>query len=233
MNRFVFRILFFVLLLPVAGCGGSADTQDIPADEPAATEGAAMAEPVVATIHTGANAELLNELEATRVQTINAIQNLSLDQWLYRESEDRWNIAEVVEHLVNAERLLLMLVSNNVIRGSGDLEAAQTGNQTDEEVLAFIEDRANPLMAPSQLQPAGVYESVAQGLAAYERERGITMAFIQNSEEDFRAYAMAFPGSGMKPMDAHQWFLYTNGHNTRHLGQIAQVKAHVGYPDQP
>ena len=151
------------------GMAPAADTAAANADAPESTMGTADA--LVPRILTGNNAELLNELELTRVETINAIQNLSLEQWIHRESDDRWNIAETMEHMVSAERLFRMLIETYVIQGAPDESAAQRSNQTDDEVVSFIQNRANAMSAPSQIEPAGVYSSVEQGLAAFKAER--------------------------------------------------------------
>ena len=42
---------------------------------------------------------LVNALTNTRDGLLHELQGLSEEQWLFRESEDRWSIAELVEHL--------------------------------------------------------------------------------------------------------------------------------------
>jgi len=188
------------------------------------------AEPVVPQIYIGNNAELLNELETSRVFVINSIQNLSPQQWKHSEHESRWSIAEITEHLVSAERLFLMLIDSYVIQGTENETRAQSVNQTDKEVIEFISNRANSFAAPFQLQPAGVFDSVEQGVSAFKRERALTLAYLQNTTVNLRGFVQVFPGMDVKPMDAHQWFIYICGHTSRHLEQISQVKAHYKYP---
>ena len=187
-------------------------------------------DPITARIHTGNNAVLLNHLESSRAQVLHAIHNLSDDQWTFRESTDRWNIAEVTEHIVNAERLFRILIQDYVLDGEENEIRVQKNVQTDEEVISFIKDRTNRINAPKQLQPSGVYKSVQQGVDAFNRERAITLDLLENTRINLRGFSKSFPGTNYKPMDGFQWFLYLSGHSTRHVSQIVQVKASTSYP---
>ena len=59
----------------------------------------------VAATYVGSNAELIADLQATHEMLIETIQYATPEQWTFRENEDRWNTAEVVEHIVIAENM--------------------------------------------------------------------------------------------------------------------------------
>jgi hypothetical protein len=186
--------------------------------------------PLIPRLHSGKNADLLNELETSRVQLLNMVRGTSPDQWTFRESSDRWSIAEITEHMVSAERLFRTIIVDGVLQGAENETAAQRRVQTDDEVLAFIRNRSNGMSAPSQLVPAGVYETVSQGIEAFERERAKTIELVAGTTLNLRGYSKPFPGSELSPMDAYQWFLYISGHTTRHVDQIMQVRANNLFP---
>lgn len=134
-RRYYLINLILLLMIGMTSCqnqsiaeskGGDDKTnssiEEAPEPEPAFREKA----PRVVTIHTGPHAALMNELEFSRVQILNAVQNLTPEQWTFRESSARWSIAEITEHLVSAERLFRTLIKDYVLQGDGN-EAVHSG----------------------------------------------------------------------------------------------------------
>ena len=180
-------------------------------------------------VYSGQNAELVAEFNAGAVVLLNAIEGVSADQWTYRESEDRWNIAEVCEHIIMAEQGLVGGFVANLVSGEPSTDNAGGFAEMDAGVRAFSRDRSNPVQTNEQMEPQGIYATPAEAKAAFEAARASTLEFLMTSDADFRAYSGTVTPE-IEPMDAHQWLLFAAGHVERHSAQIEQVKADEGYP---
>ena len=53
----------------------------------------------------GADANLLDELEISLHRTIQFVQDIPMDKFDYRYAEGKWTIKEILQHLIDAERI--------------------------------------------------------------------------------------------------------------------------------
>jgi uncharacterized damage-inducible protein DinB len=51
------------------------------------------------------NVELFEELEISLHDFIKFVQNISLDKFDYRYAEDKWTIKDIIQHIIDAERI--------------------------------------------------------------------------------------------------------------------------------
>ncbi len=52
-----------------------------------------------------ANVELIEELEICLHEFIKFVQNIPMDKFDYRYAEDKWTIKDIIQHLIDAERI--------------------------------------------------------------------------------------------------------------------------------
>lgn len=171
--------------------------------------------------------QLAAMLEENTTAFHEAISGLSEEQWTFRESEDRWSIGEVAEHIVISEGLLSGMLQNVVLASEPNPAAADSVTVTDEQVVALMADRSQKFQAPEQGIPKGVYATPEDAAAALDAARAATFELL-NTDKDLRMHFGPHPAFGK--IDGHQWFLFLISHANRHLAQIAQVKAHPNYP---
>jgi hypothetical protein len=173
---------------------------------------------------------LIDQYADHTVSLIVAVEGLTDQAWAFRESAERWSIGEVVEHIVLAEQLLLEQVRQSVLT-SPETQPAPVDEQAqaDEQVARNIVDRTRPAQAPPPAQPTGKYQSPTEALRAFIQVRSQTLALLEQYDEaTLRRHRADSPLE--MPLDGYQWMLFIVGHGQRHLQQIAQVKAHAGYP---
>ena len=53
---------------------------------------------------------LVDNLERTRLEIIKETQNLTLEQWSFKEDSTKWSIGQVLEHLGLYERIFARVV---------------------------------------------------------------------------------------------------------------------------
>ena len=216
------NIIPILALLFFSACGGDSAEYAEPAEADQPME-------ETAEVYSGQNAELVAEFNAGAEILLSAIEGVSGDQWTYRESEDRWNIAEVCEHIIMAEQGIVGGFVANLVSGEASTGNAGGFAEMDAGVRAFSRDRSNPVQTNEQMEPKGIYATPEDALAAFEEVRASTLEFLMTTDADFRAYQGTITEE-IDPMDAHQWLLFAAGHVERHAAQIEQVKADEGYP---
>ena len=211
-----------LLMLIFAACGGeSAEYADSAAAEEPMEE---AAEP-----YTGPNAELIAEFDASTVVLMAAIEGADGDRWTFRESDDRWSIAEVVEHLVLAERGLVHGFVAGLVSGEPNAENTGGYEESDDGVRMFIRDRSTKFVTNEAAEPQGIYATPEEAMADFDGVRAQTIEWLKTTDVDFRLYS-GTPNPEIDPMDAYQWLIFIAGHTERHSAQIDQVKADANYP---
>ena len=83
-------------------------------------------------------------------------------------------------------------------------------------------------MAPERSRPVGRYATLEDAKKDFETHRANTIAWLQSSTDDLRAKVVDHPLAGT--VDGVQLLLLMIGHPERHAAQIAEIKAHSGYP---
>ena len=180
---------------------------------------------------------ILKELERTTEELLKETERLALDQWTFREQPNRWNIAEIVEHLTLQNELHyreIYAVSNApalpqylpVTRGQDD---------------HFTNYATDPVKSHAKwfLQPLGRFDSKRQSIAAFVRARDGIRGFVEKTEVDLRTRFTFRNNAGNNPIDSikignvrdlHQLLLTGIAHTDRHLKQIRTIKKHKLYP---
>ena len=217
MSRFLKVVPLFLLGL-IVGCS---DGESYEAD-PAEAEEAVMSP--------ANNPELVADLEATQEVLVMAVSDASPDQWTFRENDDRWNMSEVVEHLVITENMFYEMLTGQVFAAEPMPVASDDQTEEDSGIAMFIRDRSQTFQAPEPAQPTGMYATPDDAVAAFMEARNRTITFVATTDLDLRAYSAAIPGTDTAPMDGHQWFIFVSGHSARHTDQIEQIKADPGFP---
>jgi DinB superfamily len=170
---------------------------------------------------------LVDNLTRTRNEIIKETQNLSEQQWNFKESPERWSINEVVEHLAIWELLLDREVSQALVAGLQP-ELAKNA-KTDSSILAFLmEDKPHITTEYTKPFTFTVPTGLNQGknnLAWFLKMRNESIEYLDSTTQDLRCYFLR-AGRG----NVHQVYITIFGHTDRHLKQIKKIKANVNYP---
>lgn len=165
----------------------------------------------------------MSELHASRKIVIDAISGVSEKQLNWKAAQDKWSIAEVVEHLAITETFLFGLYKQVA---AGPVDPAAKAAQKDEDFLKSIRSRDQKVKAPDQATPQKSFANTAAALAAFKERRDNTIAYVEKTQDqDLRLKIVP----DFK-MDAYQMFLLLAAHAQRHTDQINEVKATTGFP---
>lgn len=167
----------------------------------------------------------LSYLHATCKQLIDAVAGLSEAQWKFKPADDKWSVAEVVEHLVLTERGLFGLTQKTAMAPA--VTTMPANKATDEAVHKNVPSRAVKVKAPEMFVPTGRFGVGEPELVEFKKTRDATIAFTRDTKIDLRSHIADSP---LGPTDCVQWLQFIAAHNERHLGQIAEIKTDAKYP---
>ena len=182
---------------------------------------------------------IASELNRTTSELRVEIENLSQAQWAFREDEERWNIAEIVEHLEMQNQLHFREIA--VVANSPqylDYRAITYGK--DGHFTKYATDTIKG-QANWFLLPKGKFSSKESAESAFYTARGKLTEYVENTEADlrkqftFRAPMYKKNISEVKigeVRDLHQLLLTGIAHTDRHLAQIRNIKKHKNYPQE-
>lgn len=148
-----------------------------------------------------------------------------------RPAENRWSIAEILEHLGLVEERVLRLFEARV---TPDRLREVGAEQTTESVLPTLDvnpllDRSHPLTAPDGTHPQGGM-SAAQAWSDLNRRRETLRALILAA--DGRALgSITAEHARLGTLNMYQWLLFLAAHEARHLSQIRETGAEVMQPE--
>lgn len=163
--------------------------------------------------------ELVEELQASREDLLRAVAEAPAALQHEPRSDEKWNLAQVLEHLWLTEsgsgRLVTKLIRE--AQNNGYLETNPTSllNTLDHASVAIPKQ---PTKAPETIRPTeGISVDTALTRLRESRER------LLKSLQAARGLALdkvSAPHPTLGPLDAYRWLLFIAQHERRHARQI-------------
>ncbi len=180
---------------------------------------------------------LLSELDRTTSEVLAAVDDLTDEQWYFKETADRWCLVEIIEHLEVQNELHM----RELYAGSNSPRLPQyiALAQGQDAYFTSYATRGPPGKAQWFLEPIGRFCSPQEAIEAFQRARAGLRDFIEKTEVDLRQHVTFrkdltdAPTGAVRPgdvRDLHQLVLTGIAHTDRHLGQMAAIKAHPAFP---
>ncbi len=220
------------LLIPIylllSGCGAEPEQSNIASEEPTLSE----------KLWTEKDRQfILDELDRTTKELIKEIDDLAIDQWTFREDPNRWDIAEIVEHLTVQNELHY----REITAISNVPEMPQYLPITTGQDGHFQKYATDPAKSQAKwfLHPINRFCSKRQSQDAFLRARDGLRDFVEATDADLRKHFAFRNDAGSKPIDEikigdvrdlHQLLLTGIAHTDRHIAQIKRLKKHPSYP---
>ena len=170
---------------------------------------------------------VVGELAASEARLAEAVRGVTPAQAMYRTVEERWSIAEVLEHLVVWESFML-----GAVRGALNTPAAPEKRASvrgkDALALGLATSRDKPLKSREAARPTGRWIDVNEMLAEFRARRARTLEFSESTQADLRSHFFAHVTFG--DLDCYQWLVFVGAHCERHVLQIEEIRADPGFP---
>ena len=170
--------------------------------------------------------KLLKNLEESRERLLAMAKDLSREELHYRPAEDRWTVAECLEHISMVEARVLGLIQKTLETGPDSTKRSALEGM-DDALIAGTLGRVARYKAPEYVVPTGRWPD-EQLLTEFEGTRQQTRAFAASTDADLRRYFYKHPAFG--DLDLYQWMLLIAAHCDRHRVQSEEVMASPGFP---
>jgi DinB superfamily len=166
---------------------------------------------------------LSKHLAETRENLLCVTRGLSPTQLQYKPAQDRWSVAECLEHIAVVETLVL----GNIHKTLEQADALSALAMADDAITKRVVDRSNRAKAPAPIVPTGRW-SCELVLGEFEGARQRTTDFVASTDLPLRQHGFPHPRFGY--LDCYQWLLLAAGHGERHRAQVEEVIADAGFP---
>lgn len=171
--------------------------------------------------------EVLAVLDDTRESLRNAIAGIPVEKHAVRPSDDRWSVAEVVEHLGLVETRIAQMISEKIgaARDAGlarESEATPASRMLD---INAVIDRSKPITASEASQPRSGL-STTDGLKVLS-ERREDLRNAVSAADGLALGTVEIPHARLGTLNVYQWLLFLAGHEARHTDQIREVARSV------
>jgi hypothetical protein len=170
---------------------------------------------------------VMEELASSEARLLELVRGLSEEQWSFRETPERWSIADNIEHLVVFEGFIRSAIAKT-LEGPAEPEKKAEVGAKEPFVLGIANGRSSKLIAREVVCPTGRWPDRNELVSELQKTRAVTVAFAAETESKLRDHF--FPHISLGDLDCYQWLVVVGQHSTRHAFQIEEVKADPGFP---
>jgi hypothetical protein len=171
--------------------------------------------------------EIYNGNERIRVRLRELLSALTPEQTSTLPADEKWTIAEIVEHISIVDEGALRICSKLLREAQG---ANQTSDGSATISAAFLDEASKSvgvkLEAPDRVKPSGeksIEDSLAKLDATSELAREMRTLFETVGGTDPK-----FPHPYFGDLSAQEWLALKGGHEMRHIKQIEKVLSKIG-----
>jgi hypothetical protein len=167
---------------------------------------------------------LIDELRKNRDRILALVEPLTQEQLNFKPAEDRWSIHQVLEHVVTVESRVLGFVQE---KAKGVPEHDKRSPVEDSALLAALVDRTTRRQAPETATPRGQWPN-GEAVTEFSKVRGKSSEFAAANTANLRQFFQ--PHGAFGEIDCYQWMMLLSSHGERHVRQIEEIQAALGYP---
>jgi hypothetical protein len=168
---------------------------------------------------------LVTNLERTRMEIIGKTQNLTVEQWGYREDSTKWSIAQILEHLGLYERIFAQ--EADIMLSTTPNPKLDSLSLPDTSYINWMND-PSPHKAEWNAEPLGLMKGT-DNLTFFLFGRNHIIDFIKNTTYDLKAH-FTYRWGNEKRRSIHALMVVHYGHSDRHLRQIDRIKNSPNFP---
>lgn len=178
----------------------------------------------------------LTDIEKTKMKEVlhnsflkfNAtVNNLSEAQLNFRQSADKWSIAECIEHITLAELEFPKILEREMLKPANP-ELRSKINIQDDAIQSKMVSRKWKAKSPEIFKPSNKFANTKEAITAFQNQRNNTIAYVETTKDDLRNRYWKHPLTGT--IDLYQTLLLMSAHLERHVAQMEEIKQAVGFP---
>lgn len=162
-------------------------------------------------------AEYLALLARTRDEFLGTLTGVTEEQARQKPGSDRWSILECTEHVVAAERAMLIMITERCTP-----RASMEVPDREQKILRSAADRTHKHVAPERVRPTGRYATLSEAIEKFREHRAHSMEFVSNCQSDLKAVEIQHPIGGL--VNAQECLAILAMHPARHAAQIREIR---------
>jgi len=170
---------------------------------------------------------VLDQLASSETQVLLLVDHLTPAQWHFRESPNRWSIAENLEHLILFEAFIRSAIQRTLEAPPEPQKKSEAATK-EPLVLGLATSRDTRFNAREIVRPTNRYSDPLKIIEEFRNTRAQTMAFATETQAPLRDHF--FPHIAFGDLDGYQWLLVIAQHTVRHAAQVQQIKADPAFP---
>jgi hypothetical protein len=170
---------------------------------------------------------VMEQLASSEARLLELVDGLTDEQWSFRETPERWSIADNIEHLVVFEGFIRSAIAKT-LEGTAEPEKKVDVGAKEPLVFEIANGRRNKLIAREVVRPTGRWPDRNELVSELQKTRAITVTFVSQTEAKLRDHF--FPHISLGDLDCYQWLEVLGQHSVRHVFQIEEIKAHAAFP---
>ena len=168
-------------------------------------------------------------LAQSRERLVLTTAGLFVVQLNFHAAEDRWSIADCIEHITVVENNVLGNIQKILQSAPEPARQAEVQGK-DQVILEKVPARERRVKGPAEVMPKGRWPNSDELLRQFELARERSVRFCGVTQADLRSHFFPHPILGL--LDCYQWLLFLGTHCERHVRQIEEVKAEARFPRQ-
>lgn len=154
-----------------------------------------------------------------RERLLETIENISDDEANDLPEDEKWTIAQIVEHLSLVEGGMGRIAAKLLNESKDNGKTSDGRANVSEDFLKVVEEaRHQKLEAPDRVHPTGE-QTIAESIEKLKESRQRLYA-LRSLFETVDCSELKFPHPAFGAMTAHEWLALVGGHEFRHLQQI-------------
>jgi len=167
---------------------------------------------------------ILDQLTSSEARLL---AGLTQQQWSFRETPERWSIAENIEHVIVLENFITQSIAK-ALEGPAHPEKKILAAEKESLVLGLANSRNVKIKAREAAHPMGRWPDPAELISELRKTRARTIVFATETQANLRDHF--FPHVAFGDLDCYQWLVVLGQHGFRHAFQIEEIKADPEYP---
>ena len=168
-------------------------------------------------------------LTETQNDMMKVLKGLSDKQLNFKPNAESWSVAECLKHITISEQNIWAGFVEAGLAKDADPSKRSEIQFSDEQVIGFLESRAQKVKTFAPFEPENKPEPVKEVIKEFKSLRGAHIKWTKKSNDDLRnRYGRAPFGT----VDLYQAILFMSAHTKRHTDQMREVMADANFPKQ-
>jgi quinol monooxygenase YgiN len=167
--------------------------------------------------------ELLDHLDVHRASLRAAVESVPIDSRDRRPAEDRWSVAEILEHLGIVETRIAGVIEQQVETGraTGLPVETETASVLPSLDVSNLLDRSVRRVSGDASLPTGQLDAVAAWTTLEQARLKLRQVVI--AADGLALGNLSAPHPRLGSLNLYQWLIFLGGHEGRHALQIREV----------